>query len=102
MEVSPKTRGSQTALTANYSSDQPELELINPPYSPVKGDTNPDDGMVVEALGAQEIVIEILLWESVREDTDQGDDESNSDSDSRESAANSSPESAGGDSCLIC
>ena len=37
-----------------------------------------------------------------KDDTDQDDDESNSESDSWESIANSGPESVTGDDCLTC
>ena len=61
----PKTRSSKTAPAASYSSDYPEPELINLPSSPVKGDANPNDGVVIEASGTQGVMIETLLWVSV-------------------------------------
>ena len=88
-------------LPASGSSDQPELELINPPSSPVKGDANPNDGVVVETLGSTKDCDRDSIMGVSEEDANQGDDESNLDSDSWENAATSGPESAAGDSCLM-
>ena len=94
-EFSPNW-GHQTVLEGSHNSDQPELKLINPTSSKVKGDTDPDDRVIVEALGStgdhgRDYVVGVS-----EEVANQGDDESDSDSDSQESATDSGPESAAG------
>ena len=42
----------KTVPAASHSSDQPEPELINLAPSPVKGDDDPDNVVVVEVLGS--------------------------------------------------
>ena len=100
--VQPKTGGSKTVLAATHNSDQPKLELMNPPSSPVKGDTDPNDRAVVEASESTGDYDRDSIVGVIEEDADHGDDESDSDSDSWESTADSSPESAAGDNCLMC
>ena len=87
---------------ASHSSDQPELKLFNPPSSPVKGNADPDDTLVVEALGSTKDCDRDSAVGISEDDANQDDDESDSDSDSQESTANSSPESATGDDCCTC
>ena len=100
--VQPKTGDSKTALEASHNSNQPELELINFPSNPVKGDADSNNGVTVEALGSTGSCDKDSILGVSEEDTNQGDKESDSYSDSRESTADSSPESTAGDDCLIC
>ena len=100
--ITPKTRGSITVLAVSHSSDQPKLKCINPPSNLVKGDADFNDGVVVEALESSGDCERDSIVSVSKEDANQVDDESNSDSDSEDSVANFGLESAAGDDCLTC
>ena len=74
---------------ASCSSDQPELELLQPPSSSVKDDTDPDDGLVVEASGSTKDHDRDSAMGFSEDDVDWDDDESG-------------PESTAGDDYLTC
>ena len=83
------------------SSDHPEPELIILPSNPVKGDADPNQGVVAETLGSTGDHDRDSTGDISEDETDHGIEESDSDGESQASVANSDPESATG-YCLTC
>ena len=99
--VQPEARSGETVLTASHSFNLPEPKLIDLPFSPVKGATDPTNGFTVEALESTRDHGRDFTMGVSKDDINPGGDEPNPDSDSLESAADSGHESATGD-CLTC
>ena len=79
--VQPKTRSSKTVPAPSHSFDLPEPKLTDLPSSPVKGATDPDYGLAVEAFGSTGDCDRDSIVGVSKSDTNQGCDESDSDSD---------------------
>ena len=92
----PKARSSRTALAASHSPNQPRPEPINP-TSPAKA-----NAVAVEDSGCTGDWDRDSVMGASEDEADQNDDEPNSETDSWESATNSSPKSATRDDCLMC
>ena len=86
MEFSPQLGGSKPVLMASHRSNQPELMLFNPHSGPVKGDANPNDGLIMEPLGSTGDPDRESAMSVSEDKAGQRADESNSDSGSGESA----------------
>ena len=92
----PKTRSSKALPSASQSPDQIELELINLPSNPAKGDANSNDILVEEdpeSPGDRDSIIS-----ESKDDANQGDDKSNS----QVRVADSGHGPVFGDDCLTC
>ena len=87
---------------ASHSPNQPELEFINPPSSPAKGNADSDEMVFVEDSGNTGDQDRDPIVGVSEDDTIQDNDESNSESDLHESITDSSPKSATGDDFLMC
>ena len=100
-QVQTKTRSSKTTLAASHSPDQPKFELSNPPLIQPRA-TLTDDFVVVEDFWSMRYWDRDSIVDVNEDNANQDGDKCDSQSDSWEGIADSSPELVTGDNCLTC